>query len=136
MDVIASAEFLLAWHASVPDDDDTARVRSTLETGMFVIYARPFTSGLQMFSSARRLTSEQRDLHDQILELRHSVYAHSDDSPWREALDNPLGDFLVSWLYPTPKLLEQVLDLARAQLVGFLASLEELEEQLGALIQR
>lgn len=82
LDVIATAEFLRAWPPEATGDDDLARVRTTLENGMFVTYARPFTSsGLQMLNPAGGLSPELRDLHDEILELPNSVYAHTDATP-------------------------------------------------------
>jgi hypothetical protein len=132
-DVIATAEFLRAWPLDATEDDDLVRVRATLETGMFVTYARPFTaSGLNRLNSASGLSRDLCDLHDDIIGLRHRVYAHTDETPWREIVggDSPLSDFGVSSLYPTAKLLEEVIVLARAQLAGFLASLEDLNRHL------
>src|SRR2546426_8238359 len=85
-DVIAAAEFLRdTWLPNQPAGADHVRVRTALETGMFVTYARPFTqSQLHRLAPARGLTPEQRQLHEEILELRNSVYAHTDETPWRE----------------------------------------------------
>jgi hypothetical protein len=77
------------------------------------------------------LTAAKRDLHEEILPLRSSFYAHSDDSPFRQAVDSA-DDFAVHWLYPTPSLLTEVYELARAQLAHFLASKDVLEARIAA----
>jgi hypothetical protein len=57
LDVIAAAKFLQPWWTQEIDDDDPdlVRARTVMESGMFVTYARPFTSsaGLQMMSSLK-----------------------------------------------------------------------------------
>jgi hypothetical protein len=81
MDVMAAAKFVQTWWAQETDDeDDHVRVRTVLENDLFVTHARPFTSStcLQMLNSDSGLSLGLRHLHELILSLRHSVFAHSD----------------------------------------------------------
>jgi hypothetical protein len=61
-DLIAAAELLKAW----PDDtlgENGAHIRTVIETGMFVTYARAFTqSDLGKVNPSHDLTPEQRSL--------------------------------------------------------------------------
>jgi hypothetical protein len=44
--------------------------------------------------------------------------------------------FLVSWGYPRPKVLAEVIELAQAQLAGFLAALNRLDARLDEAARR
>jgi len=130
MDVIQTAELLRDW----PFDDavDLSRIRRVLETGMFVVYARPFTGSALQVERARALTAQQLELHDESIKLRHKVYAHSTVTPYREVVDNESspGSWDLRWLYPTPALLNEVIDLAQTQLASFQTALEKADARL------
>ena len=91
---------LLAQPANSDENEsDRARVRRTLETGMVVTYARPFTkSGLQRLKRPSGLGAEQRALHQQMLDFRDVVYAHTDDTPLREVVETRDRETLERWL--------------------------------------
>lgn len=56
-------------------------VRRTLEAGMFVAYARPFTRsrGRPQLHLRKGRSPEHRELHREFLERRDKLYAHSDE---------------------------------------------------------
>ncbi len=130
LDVIETAELLRYW--PVGDGDDVDRIRRVIETGMFVVYARPFTGSPLHVERARALTARQLELHQELIDLRHNVYAHSNVTPYREVVDNETSPdgWDLRWLYPTPVLLDEVIDLARTQLASFLTALEKADERL------
>lgn len=141
-DVLETAQYLRGDHADAPSHDSEMpwRARRTLETGMFVTYARPFTDtrrlGLPRLKRARDLTSELRESHDEILSRRHRIYAHTDDTPLRQILQladrddraawvREQGDLSEQWFPPTREMLEDVIMLAAAHLGSFLAEIDE-----------
>jgi hypothetical protein len=137
LDVLAAAEFLLAQ--PIPLDEDGARVRRVLETGMNVIYARPFTkSGLAQMKRARGLSPEQRAAHHEALHFRDTVFAHTDETPGREVLEIPdaTEEWFLHWLHPTPKGLDTAIALAKAHLVSFLAELEHVNADIASYERR
>jgi hypothetical protein len=76
-DVLETATYLLGSHEEAPGHDSGVpwRARRTLETGMCVAYARPFTEsrGLQMLTPAPNLPSEFVDAHTELMDLRRTV---------------------------------------------------------------
>lgn len=58
-------------------------LRTVLETGLIVTYARPFTEGRGFgfpIPAEDFVPSERRELHQKMLDLRHKVQAHIDAS--------------------------------------------------------
>lgn len=104
-------------------------VRRTLETGMFVIYARPFTRSRGLPKLEPALAGLPEDVclsHHEIIERRHRVYAHTDDTAYRrvDQIDAWLqhgadAQLLQSWDSPLDVLLEHVLILAHAHRAQF-----------------
>lgn len=92
-DVLQTAQYLLGQHAEAPGHDGSLpwHVRRTLETGLFVTYARPFVEGrgrgLPQLKRARGLSAELQASHADILERRNTVYAHTDETPLRRILE-------------------------------------------------
>lgn len=144
LDVIAAAEYLLAHRPGPNEDQDEARLRRVLETGMVITYARPFTKsrGFAKLGAPAGLEPRLRSLHDQILTFRAVLYAHNDNTPLRQiveftehaAFERWLREDTDSWqesrYFPTPKLFSELIELARANLVSFFAD----HEQLVALV--
>jgi hypothetical protein len=141
-DVLETATYLLGEHSEAPGHDGGMpwRARRTLETGIFVTYARPFTEtrrpGLPHLKRARGLSPEQRESHAEILSRRHQVYAHTDDTPLRQVLQ--LADsgeraawvreqdaLSEQWFPPTRDMLTDVAALAAAHLDSFLEEIEK-----------
>ena len=130
--VIAAAELLKLWPGDQLGQEEGAQIRMIIETGMFVTYARAFTdSKLGTVNPARGLTREQRELHAEVLEVRHKAYAHTEATPYREVVD--VGDtdnWLVSSSWPLQPYLDDIIALAKAQLSGLLVVLEKADERL------
>ena len=59
------------------------------ETTMIVAYARPYTNSrgtilsVSLKRTGAKLTEEQKELHQTLLELRNKVFAHSDEEMMR-----------------------------------------------------
>jgi hypothetical protein len=117
-------------------------VRRTLETGMFVTYARPFadTRGRPSMKRVSQLSKELRAAHDDIVQRRNRVYAHTDRTALRRILElsepeeraawvQDGGDPREEWFPPTPDGLRDVIALAHTQLASFL-------EEMGAIRRR
>lgn len=79
VDVAETCRYLLGDHPEAKDHGDGApwRVRRTLETGLFVTYARPFAISRKggHLSRAGGLSENLRKYHDEIVERRNTVYA-------------------------------------------------------------
>jgi hypothetical protein len=59
------------------------RLRTVLETGLIVTYARPFTEGRGSgfpIPAEKFVPADKRELHQTMLKLRHKVQAHMDAS--------------------------------------------------------
>ncbi len=85
-DVGICVDFLLDGAGSVTQLD--VRVRQTLETGMLVTYARPFTGKRgRTISRAPDLNDELREFHNDIVARRNKVYAHTDHTEIRQIID-------------------------------------------------
>lgn len=71
------------------------RVRQTLEAGMLVTYARPFSgrSG-RTITPARDLGQDLQDFHGDIIRRRNQVYAHTDHTDIRQIIDFRADDGL------------------------------------------
>src|SRR5690349_3482897 len=64
----------------------TGSLRRTVEAGLVVVYARPFieSRGLPRLSPAAFDTEHLRGVHAAFLEQRHQVYAHTDETAYRD----------------------------------------------------
>ncbi len=156
-DVLESAHYLLGEHGDAPGHDGGMpwRARRTLETGMFVTYARPFTGsrGLQKLDRAPGVSRELIETHAQIVDLRHTIYAHSDDTPFRQ-IRKPVDleeltawpedlaawvrepgalfedELLEQWLAPMRPMLEAICFLSEANRAHFATQIEQVSERL------
>jgi hypothetical protein len=132
------------------EDDARARVRRTLETGMFVTYARPFTPsrGLARLKRASGLSQELRNRHAELLALRDQTYAHTDETPHREIFElsdadefvtwlreREPGEVVLSWRYPTEKLLDDIAALAEAHVASFDEVVRESRQRVIELLE-
>jgi hypothetical protein len=138
LDVLASAIFLRDRPPGLPEDDDALRVLRALETGMFVIYARPFVGSRLAggpLKLAPGLSPYLRETHEQILDFRRTAYAHTDATPVRSIIDVPeqKDEWLLHWLYSTPQGFDAVSVLAQAHLTAWLKDLEDLDSKIGEL---
>jgi hypothetical protein len=117
------------------------RVQRTLETGMFITYARPFTksrrNGLPTLKLAQDLTKELVDSHNEIVRRRNTVYAHTDETGLRHILQTTgtaelaqwlsgQGELSEQWFSPKREMLADVVALARANLRTFLEEINEI----------
>jgi hypothetical protein len=149
-DVLETARYLRGEHAEVPGHDGGVpwHVRRVLETGMFVTYARPFAEarrpGLPRLKRAAGLSEELRATHNEILERRNKVYAHTDETPRRRIIE--LSDpeeraaavrkdveYLEQWFPPTRDGLADVEALAVAHLERVMAEIDEVRARIVAL---
>lgn len=126
LDVTEAARYLIR-----DDTNIDARVRRTLEAGMFVSYARSFVEtrgGLPKLNRASNLSADLLDSHKQIIRRRNAVYAHTDETDMRQIqLSGPALDLWLSgqgelrhqWESPTAGMLQDVIDLAGIHLKKF-----------------
>jgi hypothetical protein len=150
-DVWETGRYLLGDHeeaqghvSGVPE-----KVRRTLETGMVISYARPFIEtrgGLQQLKRARGLSGELRELHEEILQRRHRVYAHTGNAEFRRILEfkdpatvakwlrHPTATFSEEWQSPAPGGLLNFIALSSAHLDSFSDEIERLRPGLLARI--
>jgi hypothetical protein len=146
-DVLQTAQYLRGEHPDAPGHDGRLpwHVRRTLETGMFVTYARPFVDasgrGLPQLKRARGLSAELRASHEEILERRNRVYAHTDETPLRRILElsnaaeraawvREQRELSEEWFPPTREGLEDVVALATAHLESFLSEIDEVSNRI------
>lgn len=138
--LLETEQLLAAGHA--------ANVNRTLEAGLVIVYARPFTAsrGLPRLKPAPFDNEHMRGVHAAYLEQRRSVYAHTDDTDYRLILAAPdervdwFDQFVATgieqvgetWSPPTPDLLEDVRALAVANRESFKEELERLRARLRA----
>jgi hypothetical protein len=142
--VEATAEHLLETEQLLAEGRE-ALVNRTLEAGLVIVYARPFTAsrGLPPLKPAPFQTEHMRRVHHAYLDQRRSVYAHTDDTGFRLIIGvvnepNWLDEFIErgmegvgeTWSPPTPDLLEDVRALAVANRSSFDAELERLRQRL------
>lgn len=83
------AAFILkkGWHFTPWERRGTLYLQqSAFTSSLIVFYARPFTrsSGLPDFPKRLlKYSKTENGLHDTIIQLRHKVYAHSDDASYK-----------------------------------------------------
>ena len=145
-DVLETSRYLLGEHPDAPGHDGQMpwHVRRTLETGVFVTYARPFIGmrGDGHMRRARGLSDELRASHDDIVFRRNRVYAHTDRTPLRRILElsdpderaawvRERGELQEEWFPPTREGLQTAIALATAHLQSFL---EEIDAVRGLII--
>jgi hypothetical protein len=138
-DVFETSRYLLGQHpdAAAHDGGMPWHVRRTLETGLFITYARPFVEarGRRSLKQLRGLSDELRAFHDDIVNRRNQVYAHIDRTPLRRILQlrdpeertawvQKRGELREEWFPPTRKGLEILIELARAHLQTFLDAID------------
>jgi len=144
-DVYETSQYLLGEHPDAPGHDDKIpwHVRRTLETGLFVTYARPFIGarrGGQM-KRARGLSDELRAFHDDMVFRRNRVYAHTDRTPLRRILElsdaderaawvRDRGELREEWFPPTREGLKTAIELARAHLQSFLEEIDAVRSRI------
>ena len=141
-----TARYLRGDHDDAPGHNDALpeRVRRTLETGMLVTYARPFvqTRGRSALSPSKDLTPELRASHNDLLERRHQVYAHTDatsllrrihelSDPAQLAawLPGPVGVLTELSYSPTDEVLLDLIELANAHLRCFIDAIERIKQR-------
>lgn len=149
-DVLQTAQYLRGEHPGALGHDRILpwHVRRTLETGMFVTYARPFVEtrgrGLPQLKRARGLSAELQVSHADILERRNRVYAHTDETPLRRILElsnaaeraawvREQRELSEVWFPPTREGLEDVVALATAHLEAFLSEIDEVSTRILAI---
>jgi hypothetical protein len=149
-DVLETARYLRGEHAEAPGHDGGVpwHVRRVLETGMFVTYARPFAErrrpGLPRLKRAAGLSEELRATHNEILERRNRVYAHTDETPLRRIIELSNAEeraaavrkeveYLEQWFPPTRDGLADVVALAVAHLESLMAEIDEVRARIVVL---
>jgi hypothetical protein len=105
---------LVAETAEMLVDDESLGGWRVLETGLVVTYARAYTLDSQRRGLPDELypQGDDRPLHDSLMRLRGEYYAHTDETPHREAVD-PFGEHRYAERYPVG-LAEGVLRRLRA----------------------
>jgi hypothetical protein len=83
------AAFILkkGWHFSPWERRGTIYLQqSAFTSSLIVFYSRPFTRSIRLPDFPKRLlkySSTENELHNAIIQLRHKVYAHSDDASYK-----------------------------------------------------
>ena len=83
------AAFILkkGWHFDPWERRGTIYLQqSAFTSSLIVFYSRPFTRSKGLPEFPKRLLKygdEENELHDTIIQLRHKVYAHSDDTSYK-----------------------------------------------------
>ena len=145
-DVLETSRYLLGDHPEAASGHDGGmpwHVRRTLETGLFVTYARPFVEarGGGQMKRAPGLSDELQTWHDDIVYRRNSVYAHIDRTPFRRILQlndpeeraawvRERGELQEEWFPPTRAGLETTIALATAHLQSFLAEIDAVRSRI------
>lgn len=99
-DFYSARYFLLAWRAR-----QNEIVRDALLQAAVVAYARPFSgndehekaTGTPRLRLPRLLDAPQRRLHDQLLELRHKLYAHTTYEATKPRRSHPLSSTVLTF---------------------------------------
>jgi hypothetical protein len=87
------------------------KLKSVLETGLIVTYARPFTRGDGNgfpLPEDQFVPADKRELHDKMIRLRHEVQAHMDaDAPegFRRRVTRKDEPGAKSWTFGGPRYL-------------------------------
>ena len=121
------------------DNDGPARLYDReLETGMVVTYARPYVESNEAGVGKKWWpTGDDRELHDELMDLRHEYHAHASHTPRRRLVNTTalFGDdgrpsYSEQWeLLPTWKL-NPLNDLATRQAERFEAAADALDLEL------
>jgi hypothetical protein len=144
-DVYETSGYLLGEHPDAREHDGELpwHVRRTLETGLFVTYARPFI-GNRRIARARGLSEELRAFHDDMVFRRHRVYAHTDRTRLRRIieLNDPAertawlrgdAELREEWFPPTREGLQSATELASAHLQTLLDEIDAVRRLIIAI---
>lgn len=142
-DALETALYLLGEHSGAPALHDrdlpSPYVRRTLEAGLVVSYLRPFTKSFA-YPRLERLSDLPEglvDAHDDCLDVRNKVYAHTDDTPLRSV--GPLDEWIRGereigvvelWTPPTRDRLRAISQLAQLHRDAFDTEARELGDRL------
>lgn len=83
------AAFILkkGWHSNPWERRGTIYLQqSAFTSSLIVFYSRPFTRSFGLPDFPKRLLKynhAENELHDAVIQLRHKVYAHSDDASYK-----------------------------------------------------
>jgi hypothetical protein len=138
--VAATAEYLNEAGAFGID----LRVRRVVETGVIVVYSRPFIASrsLPQLSPAPNLHERLRETHDQVLLERRTTYAHTEERAYRMVLELEEPDWLErfiatgaegmreTWKEPEPEAMDAIGILAEANRAWFMKRIERLRQHL------
>jgi hypothetical protein len=119
-------------------------VRRTIEAGLITVYCRPFigSKGLPKLSPSSSMAEHLKAFHRVVLNQRHTVQAHTDETDFRVVLDFDKPDWLETffatggkgfaetWSPPTAAQLTYFVDLATANRESFVAAIERLHDRL------
>jgi hypothetical protein len=121
-------------------DDLSGNVRRALETAVAVAYARPWGKSNTIGSLGDHWlpsTPQERFLHDDVIAIRHKVYAHTDEEiaargikDMSELAGVPGPLFVPVWHPLNPNLLRPIAQLAQSQKGRFVAAVQELQERV------
>ena len=133
------AAFILkkGWHFNPWERRGTIYLQqSAFTSSLIVFYSRPFTRSIGLPEFPRRLlkyNDAENNLHDTIIQLRHKVYAHSDDASYK------VQPFSING-YPTAILGAPFFKLSKSEveilrrMIG--KTIKEIHGELGELIRK
>jgi hypothetical protein len=139
MDHVAHAARELANELEADEVGPYTQVSQVLETGIVTMYARHFTGNARLGDSWLPPAGPARDLHNRIMNLRKTVYAHADWTGSRTIVDT---NAMLGGTGP-PILAEQrsslsaqellaIAELAEQQQLRFYEASGQLKQRLGA----
>ncbi|HEU5371532.1 MAG TPA: hypothetical protein VFU51_04000 [Gaiellaceae bacterium] len=135
----AAAAHFVEYGADMNGDAERALI-----TGIIVTYARPFTAsrGSSLGAIQGRLAEPEspalRHLHAELLQRRNDLFAHNDETEFRDELDivAHLGDgegrFVEAWTPVDYAVFASIERMASAQRDRFRSRIEEIAEALRA----
>lgn len=128
---------LVAEGAQVLRADGYVPCVRLIEAGMVVSYCRAYSADgkrrIPVTAAMLPLDHRLAVFHDEIVKLRDTIYAHSDETPNRVSTD-PFGDHRYTEGYHPwrPESFDVFIELARSQEMRFCKALTEREELLRA----
>jgi len=133
------AAFILkkGWHFNPWDRRGTIYLQqSAFTSSLIVFYSRPFTRSIGLPEFPRNLlkyNDVENNLHDTIIQLRHKVYAHSDDVSYKVQPLTINGHPTAILGAPFFKLSKSEVEILR-RMIG--KTIKEIHDELGKLIRK
>jgi hypothetical protein len=89
MQIVRESARALADDFEIEDHEEASFrvISNVIELGIVCMYARAWTGSERLPDRWRPESAEDRELHQEVLDLRNSLFAHADRSPRRELIN-------------------------------------------------